>query len=110
MHKYINYNNYNSSVEVIVYQILSSLDIRRQLGDILNRVALRHDQFVIKRKGKPLAAMIPVDKFNQMERLAREHLLELLAKQSSEIAAQRQADTLANEAKHQSRKRKPRLK
>ena len=32
---------------------LSTLDLRQQLGDILDRVALPHDQFVIERKGKP---------------------------------------------------------
>ena len=32
---------------------VSTLDIRQNLGDILNRVALRHDEYVIERKGKP---------------------------------------------------------
>jgi prevent-host-death family protein len=37
---------------------ISTLEIRQKLGDILNRVALRHDQFIIERKGKPLAAVV----------------------------------------------------
>jgi prevent-host-death family protein len=50
---------------------LSTLDLRQQLGDVLDRVALRYDQFVIERKGKPLAAVVPISKLEQMERFAR---------------------------------------
>lgn len=82
---------------------LSTLDVRRRLGDILNRVALRHDQFVIERKGEPLAAMIPVEKLERIERVAREHLLDLLKRQPGRALAERQATQLADEAKHASR-------
>jgi hypothetical protein len=73
------------------------------LGDILNRVALRHDQFVIERKGEPLAAMIPVEKLERIERVAREHLLDLLKRQPGRALPERQATRLADEAKHASR-------
>ena len=83
---------------------LSTLDIRRRLGDILNRVALRHDEFIIERKGKPLAAMVPVEKLRHLERLARSHLLDALAVGAPGLS-QEKADALADEAKHRSRKR-----
>ena len=38
---------------------MSTIYVRQRIGDLLNRVALRHDEFVIERKGKPLAALIP---------------------------------------------------
>ena len=38
---------------------------------LLNRVALRHDEFIIERKGKPLAALVPVARFEQIRRFAR---------------------------------------
>jgi len=41
-------------------ETISTLEVRQRLGDMLNRVALRHDEFVIERKGKPLAALVPV--------------------------------------------------
>lgn len=88
-------------------ETVSTLEIRQRLGDLLNRVALRHDQFVIERKGKPLAAMVPVERLEQMQQAARLHLLAVLA-QRSEGVSQSQADQLANEAKH--RTRKPRRK
>jgi prevent-host-death family protein len=88
-------------------ETVSTLEIRQRLGDLLNRVALRHDQFLIERKRKPLAAMVPVERLEQMQQAARLHLLSVLA-QKSEGISQSQADQLANEAKH--RTRRPRRK
>jgi prevent-host-death family protein len=51
-------------------ETVSTLEMRQRLGDLLNRVALRHDQFVIERKGKPLAAMVPVERLEQMQEAA----------------------------------------
>lgn len=87
---------------------ISTLEIRQRLGDILNRVALRNDQFIIERKGKPMAAMVPVERLEQMQRLARKQLLDLLERQKGGRLSQEEADALANEAKHRTRKSKPR--
>ena len=88
-------------------ETVSTLEIRQRLGDILNRVALRHDQFVIERKGKPLAAMVPVERLEQMQQAARLHLMSILDQRARGIS-QSEADQLANEAKH--RTRRPRRK
>jgi prevent-host-death family protein len=84
-------------------ETVSTLEIRQRLGDILNRVALRHDHFIIARKGKALAAMVPVEQFQQMQQAARLHLLTVLDRQTGKLP-QDEADRLANEAKHRSRK------
>jgi len=84
---------------------ISTLEARRQLGDILNRVALRHDQFIIERKGQPLAAVVPVERLEQMQRAAALHLLDVLERQEPSVS-QIEADALANEAKHRSRTRR----
>ena len=47
-------------------EIISTADVRQRIGDLLNRVALRHDEFIIERKGKPLAALVPVERLEQM--------------------------------------------
>jgi prevent-host-death family protein len=57
---------------------VSTMDVRARIGDMLNRVALRHDEFVIERKGKPLAALVPIERLEQMRRFARQHALEFL--------------------------------
>jgi len=85
---------------------ISTLEVRKRLGDILNRVHLRHDRFVIERKGTPLAAVVPVGTLEAMERLSREFLLEVLQRRRRGAVAEDEADSLADEAKHRSRRRK----
>jgi prevent-host-death family protein len=82
---------------------LSTLQVRQRLGDVLNRVALRNDQFIIERKGKPLAAVVPVERLEQMQRAARMHLLQILERQKGKLS-ELQADRIADEAKHRTRK------
>ncbi len=60
---------------------VSTMDVRARIGDMLNRVALRHEEFIIERKGKPLAALVPVERIEQMRRFARQHALEFLERQ-----------------------------
>ena len=84
---------------------ISTMEVRERLGDYLNRVALRHDQFIIERKGKALAAMVPVEKLVQLEKAARERLLETLRSRKPS-PGQTEADRIADEAKHRTRRRK----
>lgn len=86
---------------------ISTIDIRHNLGEILDRVALRHDEYVIERKGKPLAALVPVDRLERMEEAARTHLLSVLDRLESKLTAE-EADTLALEAQKVLRKQKNR--
>jgi prevent-host-death family protein len=89
---------------------VSTIDVRQRIGDLLNRVALRHDEFVIERKGKPLAALVPIERLEQMRRFARRHALELLEKQKQSTVGEEQALEIALEAQRSARKqaRKPR--
>jgi prevent-host-death family protein len=64
-----------------VTERVSTLDVRARIGDLLNRVALRHDEFIIERKGKPLAALVPIERLEQMRRFARQHALAFLEQQ-----------------------------
>ena len=82
---------------------ISTLEARQRLGDILNRVALRNDQFIIERNGKPLAAVVPVKRLEQMRRAARLHLLQVLERQEGKVS-EAQAERIADEAKHRTRK------
>jgi prevent-host-death family protein len=60
---------------------VSTMEVRARIGDMLNRVALRHDEFIIERKGQPLAALVPVERLEQIRRFARQHALEFLERQ-----------------------------
>jgi prevent-host-death family protein len=84
---------------------VSTIDVRQRIGDLLNRVALRHDEFVIERKGKPLAALVPVERLEQMRRFARRHALELLEEQKQSTVSEDRALAVALEAQRSARKR-----
>jgi len=84
------------------------MDVRARIGDMLNRVALRHDEFVIERKGQPLAALVPVERLEQMRRFARQHALEFVARQKGgpgERLSEQEAMDAAIEAQQAARRR-----
>jgi prevent-host-death family protein len=91
---------------------VSTMDVRQRIGDMLNRVALRHDEFIIERKGKPLAALVPVERLEQMRRFARRHALEFMDHQQPSALTETQATELAADAKRWARRQasKPRRK
>lgn len=84
---------------------VSTLEVRARLGDLLNRVDLRHDEFIIERKGRPLAALVPVQKLDRMKTLARRYGLEFLESQRAGGLAQAEADELAVDAVRWARRR-----
>lgn len=84
---------------------ITPLELRRSLGEILDRVALRQDEFVIARRGKPLAAVVPVEVLDAMRQAARLRLAETLDRAGSTDLTEAAADALADEAKHATRPR-----
>ena len=87
---------------------VSTMDVRARIGDLLNRVALRHDEFVIERKGRPLAALVPVERLEQMRRFARQHAVEFLAMQkegSHDQLSDKEATAVALDAQRAARRR-----
>jgi prevent-host-death family protein len=89
---------------------VSTMDVRARIGDMLNRVALRHDEFIIERKGKPLAALVPVERLEQMRRFARRHALDFMEQQQPSALTDAQASELAAEAKRWARASRSRRK
>ena len=90
---------------------VSTAHVRQRIGDLINRVALRHDEFVIERKGQPMAALVPVERLEQLRRVARHGLLEFLERQTGGSLTDAQAMSLALEAQRwartPSRKKRP---
>ena len=87
---------------------VSTMDVRARIGDMLNRVALRHDEFIIERKGQRLAALVPVERLEQMRRFARQHARAFLAQQKGgpgEQLPERTAMEVALEAQGAVRRR-----
>jgi antitoxin (DNA-binding transcriptional repressor) of toxin-antitoxin stability system len=84
---------------------VSTIDVRQRIGDMLNRIALRHDEFIIERKGKPLAALVPIERLEQMRRFARRHALDFFERQRGGPLTDGRAMDLALEAQRWARKR-----
>jgi prevent-host-death family protein len=47
---------------------LSALKARQNLGQIMNEVALRGDDYIIERAGRPLVAVISMEKYQALQR------------------------------------------
>jgi prevent-host-death family protein len=81
----------------MVVRRVSTMDVRARIGDMLDRVALRHDEFVIERRGKPLAALVPVERLEQIRTYARQHALDFLSRQKSASRGPKLSDAEAME-------------
>ena len=82
---------------------VSTLEIRRRLGDILNRVSLRHDEFIVERRGKPLAAIVPMAVVEGIREAARVQLREAL-REPAVVASEEESMRLANDARRWARR------
>ena len=85
---------------------VSTMRIRQELGDILNRVSLKHDEFIVERKGKQLAAIVPVDTLLAMRKVAASKILKVMEENAKYGVDAETAEKIANDAKHKSRKRR----
>jgi len=65
---------------------ISTMDLRAKLGDVLDRVRLRFDTYVIERKGEEVAAIVPVERMRRLEEFARRRADELEAFQRETAA------------------------
>jgi prevent-host-death family protein len=51
-----------------MYKKISALKARQNLGQVMNEVALRGDEYIIERAGKPMVAMIPMERFVSLQK------------------------------------------
>ena len=58
---------------------LSALKARQNLGQVMNEVSLKGDDYVIERAGKPLVAIISMEKYQILQK-GREEALRALGK------------------------------
>jgi len=49
-----------------MYKRISALKARQNLGQVMNEVALKGDDYIIERAGKPLVAVIPIGKYQSL--------------------------------------------
>jgi prevent-host-death family protein len=56
---------------------ISAVEARKRLGEVLEGVYYRGDEVVIERAGKPMAVVVPAERYQAMER-SRERLWDLI--------------------------------
>ena len=47
---------------------ISALKARQNLGQVMNEVALKGDDYIIERAGKPMVAMIPMERYQSLQK------------------------------------------
>jgi len=64
---------------------ITTLDLRAHMGELLDRVRLRFESFVVERKGREVAAIIPAERLRRLEDFARRRAAELQAVQDQHV-------------------------
>jgi len=92
-----------------MYKTISALKARQNLGQMMNEVALKGDDYIIERAGKPLVAVIPMEKYQSLQR-DWDEFFEGLREMSGNIREEdyELVDTLVDEAVRAARKPKAR--
>ena len=75
-----------------------AFEIRRQFGKILEAIIVRGDRFVVERHGEPVAAVVPIQVYNEWKR-GREAFFEQIraVSERADLTAET-AEQLANQA------------
>ena len=45
---------------------ISAMKARQNLGQVMNEVAIKGDDYIIERSGRPMVVMIPMDRYYQL--------------------------------------------
>lgn len=94
-----------------MYKKISALKARQNLGQVMNEVALKGDDYIIERAGKPLVALIPMEKYQSLQK-ETEEFFEALSEVRSNLKEEDEKDTdrLIEEAVRSYRKSKTKSK
>jgi prevent-host-death family protein len=84
---------------------ISAMKMRQSLGQVMNEVALRGDDYIVERAGKPLVAIIPMEKYERLQK-DREGALQALSAiwQKMDGTDSEEIGSLVNEAVLKTRK------
>ena len=90
-----------------MYKRISALKARQNLGQVMNEVALKGDDYIIERAGKALVAVIPIEKYQSLQREIGE-FFESLSKMRANLTREdeKDMDGLIGEAVRSYRKSK----
>lgn len=92
-----------------MYKKISALKARQNLGQVMNEAALKGDDYIIERAGKPLVAVIPIEKYQSLQQEIEE-FFEALSQMRANLKEkdEKEMDVLVEEAVRSYRKPKSR--
>lgn len=77
---------------------VGAFEVRRSFGKILQEVAAKGDRVVVERHGEPIAAVVPIDVYNQWKR-SRSDFFDRMRRVSEQAnLSPEEADQLAADA------------
>jgi len=50
--------------------LISAVDFHRKAGDLLARIRYQGERFIVERRGHPIAVLLSIEEFQQLESLA----------------------------------------
>lgn len=92
---------------------ISTQDLKTHVGEVVDAVRLRGDRYIIERRGKPVAAIVPLSVSENDERQRRRffELLQTMRQQSQDVPADIMEDAISEAVDEvRSHKRGPRKK
>ncbi|HXW52961.1 MAG TPA: type II toxin-antitoxin system prevent-host-death family antitoxin [Myxococcota bacterium] len=75
---------------------LTAMDLRHKLGEVLSKVEYVHNCFIIERKGKPAAAIVPLSVLEYYRRNAAKRIDNFIDTSKSKLSDE-EAMQIANE-------------
>lgn len=70
---------------------VSAIKVRQNLGQVMNEVSITSDEYIVERAGKPLVAIISIEKYLSMKK-ERDEFFRLYDHVQSGMAAESAAD------------------
>jgi len=77
---------------------IGAFEARRQFGKVLREVVAKGDRFVVERHGEAVAAVVPIEVYEQWKRSRSAFFDKLRQAQQRANLSPQEADALANEA------------
>lgn len=87
---------------------MGAFEARRQFGRILQEVVADRDKYVIERHGQPVAAVVPIEVYEQWKRQRRAFFDRVRQIAEDSGVAEEEADALVDEAIRDVRTKKTR--
>lgn len=77
---------------------IGAYEIRRRLGKVLQEVVASGDRYVVERHGEPVAAVVPIEVYNQWKRARSDFFDQLRLISERANLSPEEAETLVDEA------------